>query len=348
MKQITAIVILGSLILLSGCYDSPTYPDPQGYNGFLQLGWDAYENDNFMTALEYFLDAIDADPSMPGGYVGAGWASLYLPDYWRIADQYFYMAVQQQAGDFILGDYNESQVQDTMWTTFECLHPDLPASVLDPILANTADSGIVWVGEQIEAIVDDDDLPYRFQPMETGVVAMFDIVNGYTTVASEVDSIVDGWVYVTVPRSVLDYGQPAEDYYTWIGVDQQVNYVYRIFDQTGSPGGQYLYDALAGSVMLQDIRGAENGDPLLGVASAFALDVLAPNYVFGEGQYYAGLESLSNMQVKGTAAALAFASEYFRFSWYICMSEGMGMGLDPTSPGFVTSLMAVIETMLNS
>ncbi|MBN2609598.1 MAG: hypothetical protein JXA64_10830, partial [Candidatus Fermentibacteraceae bacterium] len=64
MKQITAIVILGSLVLLSGCYESPTYPDPQGYNGFLESGWDAYEVGNFETALQCFLDAIDIDPSL--------------------------------------------------------------------------------------------------------------------------------------------------------------------------------------------------------------------------------------------------------------------------------------------
>ncbi len=346
MKQITAIVILGSLVLLSGCYESPTYPDPQGYNGFLESGWDAYEVGNFETALQCFLDAIDIDPSLPGGYVGAGWASLYLPDYWRIADQYFYMAVQQQAGVFPLGDFSESQVQDTMWTTFQCIHPDLPASVLDPILENTADSGIVWVGEQIEAIVGDADMPYRFQPLNSGVIALFEIVNSYTTIMSDVDSIAGGWVYVTVPQSVLEVSD--EDYYTWIGVDQQVNYEYRIFDQSGSPGGQYLLDALAGSIMLQDIRGSESGDALLGCASAFALDILDADYVFGSGQYYEGLESLSNMQVKGTGAALAFASQYFKFAWFTCMSEGQGMGLDPMSPSFVTDLMAVIETMLNS
>lgn len=346
MKQITAIVILGSLVLLSGCYESPTYPDAPGYEGFLENGWDAYEDGDFETALEYFLDAIDANPSLPGGYVGAGWASLYLPDYWRIADQYFYMAVQQQAGMFPLGDFSESQVQDTMWTVFECLHPDLPASVLDPILEQTDSLGIVWVGEQIEAIVGDADLPYRFQPMESGVIAMFEIINGYTTVASDVDSIVDGWVYVTVPQSVLEVAD--EDYYTWIGVDQQVNYEYRIFDQTGIVSGQYLLDALAGSVMLQDIRGVESGDALLGCASAFALDILDPTYTFGEGEYYAGHESLSNMQVKGTGAALAFASQYFKFAWFTCLSEGQGMGLDPMSASFVTDLMAVIENMLNS
>lgn len=344
MKQITALAILGSLVLLAGCAENPELPDVEGYDGFLELGWDAYADGNFETALDYFEDAIGADPGMPAAYVGAGWASLYLPDYWRIADNYFFMAIQQQAGVYPLGGFSESQVQDTMWTTFECLSPDLPPAVLDPILENTADSGIVWVGEQIEDIVGDADLPYRFQPKNSGVIAAFEIANSYTTVKSMVDSIVGGWVYVTVPQSVLEVAD--EDYYTWIGVDQQVNYEYRVFTP-GSASGQYMLDAMAGSVMLQDIRG-ESGDALLGVASAFALDAMTSDYSFGSGQYYAGLESLNNMQVKGTGAALAFAMQYFRFAWFTCLSEGMGTGLDPMSPNFVTDLMVVIETMINS
>lgn len=345
MKQITALAILGSLVLLSGCYESPTYPDAQGYDGFIELGWDAYGDGNFQMALDYFLDAIDADPSRSEGYVGAGWATIYLPDYWRITDDYFYMGIQQQAGYYPLGEYTESQVQDTMWTVFECIHPDLPPSVLDPILEQTADSGIVWVGEQIEAIVGDADIPYRFQPLQNGPIACFIVTDGYTTVPAEVDSIMDGWIYITVPLSMLEVG--GDDYYTWIGADQQNNYTYRVFDQSGSPSGQCMLDAMAGSVMIQEIRG-ENGDALLGVATAFALDILDSSYAFGDGTIYSQYESLNNMQVKGTGAALAFAMQYFRFAWFTCLSEGQGMGLDPTSPTFVTDLMVVIEVMISS
>jgi hypothetical protein len=177
-------------------------------------------------------------------------------------------------------------------------------------------------------------------------VAIFDIANGYTAVASEVDSIVDGWVWVTVPQSVLEVAD--EDYYTWIGVDQQVNYTYREFDQSGTLTDQYVQDALVGSVMLQDIRGTDSGDPLLACAAALALDAINSDYTFGSGRPNQGLEDISNMQVVGTGAAQAFAIEYFKYAWFLCMSEGQGMGLDPTSPNFVTDLMVVIELMLGS
>ena len=345
MKRIAATVILSSLVLLVGCVEDPTLPDVEGYQGFVDQGWDYYQDGNFQQAYNSFLDAIDADPQRAEAFVGAGWAALYLPDYWRIADEYFYMAIRNQAGDFPLNDFVESQTQDTMWTKFQCLHPDLPAGVLNPILENTADSGIVWVSEKIDSIVGNNPIQYRFQPLNTGAIAMFSATNTYTTVENSVDSIAGGWTYITVPRTVLEVG--GDDYYAWINVDNQINYDYRVFDTSGSPGGQSMYDALAGTCILQDIRG-DNGDPLLGCAAAWALDKANPSYVFGSGMSYEGYESLSNMQLKGTAAALAFAQQYFRFAWFTCLSEGQGTSLDPSDPSFVTDLMAVIDTMISS
>jgi len=345
MKLTIAIVILGSLVLLSGCANNPTdIPDQKGYQGYIDLGWEKYHDADFEKSRDYFLDAIDIDPSRPEAYLGAGWASLYLPDVWRIADNYFYMAMQEKAGYYPLSGYTESQVQDTMWTKFECLHPDLPSAVLNPILAQTADSGLIWVADSIHAIVGDVAMSYRFKPLNNGVMAIFKTVNSYSTFSSEVDSIAGGWVYITVPLAIMDIS--STDYYTWINVDNQINYDYRILDTSGSPGGQLFYDALAGSCLLQDVRG-ENGDPLLGCVAAWALDYLKSDYSFGHGLQYEGYESISNMQLKGTAAALAFAQQYFRFAWFTCVSEGQGTGLDPTDPGFVTSLMAVIESMLS-
>ncbi|MCK4807174.1 MAG: hypothetical protein KAT09_05990, partial [Candidatus Aegiribacteria sp.] len=317
--------------------------DTIGYQGFVQLGWDSYSDDNFQLALEYFLDAIDIDPSRAEAFVGAGWSSLYLPDYWRVADEYFFMAIQNKVGYYPLSGYSESQVQDTMWTTFDCLHPDLPNYVLNPILEQTADSGVVWVGEQINDIVGDVSMPFRFKPLNGGVMAMFEAVNSYTTATCEVDSIAGGWVYIIVPRAVMEIS--SDDYFTWISTDEQINYEYRVFDRSGSPGGQLLYDALAGSCMLQDIRG-EYGDPLLGCVAAWALDFMKSDYQFGYGTTHADDESVSNLQLKGTAAAMAFAQQYFRFAWFTCTSEGRGLGLNPDDPDFVTGLMAVIEFML--
>ena len=346
MKQIIAIAILGSLMLLGGCADNPTdIPVPERYQGFIDLGWERYHAADFQMALDYFLDAIDIDPALPEAYLGAGWAALYLPDVWRIADDYFYMAIQKQTGSFPLSEFTESQIQDTMWTKFDCLHPDLPNGVLNPILEQTADSGIVWVGEQIHDIVDDVSMSYRFTPVNNGVMAIFEAVNSYTTLHCAVDSISGGWVYITVPLAVMNLG--GDDYYVWINADDQVNYDYRVFDTSGSPGGQLFYDALAGCCMLQDIRG-EFGDPLLGCVSAWALDYLTSDYTFGSGLQYEGYETVSNLQLKGTAASLAFAQQFFKFAWFTCISEGQGTSLNPADPNFVTGLMAVIDTMLNS
>ena len=324
-------------------------PEPYFYQGYLDRGWEKYEdnvfaNDQGTGALDYFKDAIDFHVQGIEAFVGAGWSALFVNDEWRIADNYFYMAIQLDAGAFPIMTPSESQVQDTMWTVFECLHPDLPPAVLDPILALTDSMGIVWVGEQIEDIIDDDPIPYRFQPLVSDPIAMFTADNGLSTAISVVDSIVGEWIYITAPMAVMDIG--GDSYYVWINVDDQINYEYRTFTATGSET-QYTFDALAGIAMLQDIRG-ENGDPLLGAAAAWGLDQLNSDYVFGSGKDYAGLEEINNIQLKGTAAALAYANQAFMFAWFTCVSEGYGTDLDPADPGFVVQLMIVVEEMLNS
>ena len=350
MKHKIAIAILGSLVLLSGCGDQlPTdIPEPYFYQGFLDRGWDKYEDEIFANeqntgALDYFKDAIDCNVQGIEGFVGAGWSALFVSDEWRIADDYFYMAIQLDAETFPIMTPSESQTQDTMWTVFECLHPDLPPAVLDPILEMTADSGMVWVAEQIEDIIDDDPIPYRFQPLESDPIAMFTATNSYTGTASTVDSISGGLIYMTAPQTEMSIG--GDNYYVWVNVDDQMSYGYRTFTSSGSET-QYTYDALAGIVMLQDIRG-ENGDPLLGCAAAWGLDQINADYSFGSGKDYVGLEVINNVQLKGTAAATAYANQAFKFAWFTCTSEGYGTYLDPDDPGFVVELMAVIEDMLN-
>jgi len=345
MKLISAaiVAILGSLVLLSGCANDPTdIPDPYGVNGFLQLGWDAYAAADYEQALEYFKDAIDLDVSGIEAYVGAGWSALFREDYWRIADNYFYMAIQHDAGTFPMLEVSEALTQDTMWTVFQCLHADLPPAVLDPILAMTADSGAQWVGDEIYAIVGSTPIPYRFS--RTDAISMFDVANGFSVASIDVDSIVGDWVYLTVPRSNIEV--QGEFYDTWINVDNQISYAYRTFAASGSET-QFTYDALVGIVMLQDIRG-DNGDRLLGTAAARGLESLNTNYQFGLGKRYAGLESIDNVQIMGTAAAIGFSDQAFRFAWSLCTSLGYGGSLDPEDATFVTDLMVVIENMLNS
>lgn len=343
MKYIVALAILGSLVLLSSCGDQlPTdIPDVYGYQGYLDLGWAAYEDAKFDTAYKYFADAIDFNVHGIEAYVGAGWSSLFVFENWRIADDYFYMAIQFDAGVFPMMNPSESQVQDTMWTVFECLHPDLPPAVLDPILELTADSGIVWVGDQIEAIIGETPIQYRFVPVYSNTIAIFNVVNGYSTTISPVDSISGGYVYMTAPYAEMDVGG---NYHTWVSVDNQMNYDYRTFIASGNET-QYTYDALAGSAMLQDIRG-ENGDGLLGCAAAVGLDQISDPYNFGAGKDYEALEVISNTQLMGTGAAIAFANQAFNYSWFVCLTEGYGTTLDPSDPAFVVQLFAVIEEML--
>ncbi len=347
MKKITAITILGSLILLSGCYESPTYPEVQGYNGILQQGWEAYGDNDFSAALGYFQDCIDADPSRSEGYMGAGWAMIHLPDYWRIADRYFYMALQQETGLYPMDFCFEVQVQDTMWTVFECLHPDLPESVLDPILEATADSGMMWVGDTIASLVNGGPIPYRFKPLsEDELLSISRLVNGFTNDTLEVDSIAtDGWVYLTVPMTKVRTVDGS--YYTWIGVDQKVEYSLGTLKRPDGLNSQVVFDALVGSVMLQDARGVKSGDPLMAIASAMLLDKLDSGYAFGSGNVNQGLEDINNLNVKGMAAAQAFASRHFKYTLFLCRTSGRGQDIDPGSPTFLTDLMTLIEAMIN-
>ncbi|MCK4671082.1 MAG: hypothetical protein KAT47_00975 [Candidatus Aegiribacteria sp.] len=372
MKHKIAIAILGSLVLLSACGDQlPTdIPDPYGYQGFLDRGWAKYEDEIFSNeqgtgALDYFKDAIDCNVQGIEGFVGAGWSALFVSDEWRIADNYFYMAIQLDAGAFPMMNPAESQVQDTTWTVFECIDPVLPDSVLE-VIAALGETWYDWPEPGDTTLIDkvaigaylhgsnpfqnygpdygDRDFSYRFQPLASDPMAMFTAANGFSASISVVDSIIGGWIYITTPLAVMDIG--GDNYYVWINADDQMNYEYRTFTATGSET-QYTYDALAGIVMLQDIRG-ENGDPLLGAAAAWGLDQLNSDYSFGSGRDYAGLETISNVQLKGTAAAIAYANQAFMYAWFTCTSEGYGDYLDPDDPGFVVQLMAVIEEMLNS
>jgi hypothetical protein len=342
----TIITVLGSLALLSGCGDQlPTdIPDPYGVQGYLDLGWESYAAADYEQALDYFKVAIDLDVSGVEGFLGAGWAALFVEDYWRVADDYFYMAIQHDAGAFPMLGLTETQLQDTMWTNFVCLHPQLPPEVLDPILEMTADSGALWVGDQINAIIGNKSIQYKFQAMGGDAISMFDIHNGFSNATVLVDSIVDGWVYVTVPRKSVVVGD--DTWRTWINVGNGVDYSYRTFEPTGTES-QYTYDALTGIVMLQDIRGT-NGDPILGAAAAMALDQLTGDYSFGNGMDYEGLENLSNVQIIGNGAAIGFSQEAFLYCWSMCKSVGYGAELDPESDTFETDLMVVIENMLNS
>jgi hypothetical protein len=356
MKTLRTLIlpVAAGLLFVAGCGDyNPDLPDPITAQGYVNDGWVAYGNGNYSLALENFQAAIEADVTYPGGYLGAGWATINLSDYWSIADNYFYMALQLSAGNAPLVMLTEQQVQDTMWTVFDCVDSDLPDSVLLPILALTADSGEIWVGDQIYPIVHADgvnDIPYRFHALAANPVSALWLVNGFSQMNCPVDSIVeDGsggyWVYVTARYKRVAVGD--DDFRTWISVNNVITYDYETF----TPGGltQDSWDALAGWALLQHVRG-ENGDPLLANAAIWALDRETDAYDFGAGAPAPqdGAVDLSMVQLKGMAAATAFADEAYRFAWFDCTSEGYGLDIQPRYPDFEFNLMQVIESMLVS
>lgn len=361
MKVLRSLVLpaVASLVLFAGCNpENPVLPDPKGAEGYCQDGWDAYAAHDFGLALENFQAAIDVDVTYEEAYLGAGWASLNVSDYWILADDYFYMALQQDMGYAPITFTSGSLVQDTMWTVFECLDPDLPPEVLDPILAMTADSGAVWVGDQIFPLVyqagsdTDPNIPYRFHVDAANVVAMITTFNNTSSYNCPIDSIVpdgegDYWVYVMSDYTLVTVGE--DDFRTWISVDNEMTFDYATF----LPGTmtQVSYDALAGWVMLQHVRGI-NGDPLTANAASWALDRTLDSYVFGEGAYrrdnvdLGSIENLNLVQIKGMAAASSFDGKWSRTALFDCRSEGYAVGLAPGRPDFLMLLMQEIEEMI--
>ena len=357
MKVLRSLVLPAviSLALLAGCNpENPVLPDPYGAEGYCIAGWDAYEVGDYELAMEHFQSAIEVDITYPGGYLGAGWAALNLSDYWIAADSYFYMALQQDLGYAPLVTRTEITTQDTMWTVFECLDPALPPAVLDPILEMTADSGLIWVGEEIYPLVynagagdTEPDIPYRFHVQNEIPVALLFGTNGFSQQVCQVDSIVsDGeggmWIYLNGNYRNVTIGD--DNYRTWISADNDITYEY--INLVPGAMSQFSYDALAGWALLQHVRG-DNGDALVANAAVWALDHELDEYVFGAGAYREGLVDLSMVQLKGMAASTAFNEESFAFAWFDCTSEGYGMELNRRSPDFLFLLVQVIESMLN-
>ncbi|MBD3371022.1 hypothetical protein GF402_11770 [Candidatus Fermentibacteria bacterium] len=353
MKAIRTILLtlLGaSLLMVAGCVQEPELPEPEGPEGFVRLGWEAFQQQDFEGALEYFEQALDADLTYAEAYLGAGMSCLYLRDYWGKANEYFYMAIQEEAGEPVAILYEEeSQTQDTMWTAFECVDPDMDQDSLEKWLGMTASQGKVWVSAQILFYLSgggyDTDLQYRFRPVGENCVSSLEIMNLESGDQEYIDSVSGGYVYVNVPLTVLEDYYPDEDYYSWIMVDQQVQYDYGTFSPASSTG-QISLDALAGWALLQDLRG-ENGAPVtsaLGVQSIAQMDT---SYSFGAGQQYEGYVDMDLTSVAGSVASFLFEQENYLYSWYMCKLAGHGLGLNPDSPAFLLELLSLIETMID-
>jgi len=358
-------VLTGSLVLLGCGEDNPTLPEVLYAEGLVQDGWDAYMANDFESAMEYFLQAIDAAVDWPDGYLGAGWTSIHLNDYWILGGDYFFMATQLDGGNCPLVQYGESQTQDTLWTVFEPV--GLPDSVMTVIQA-LGETWIDWPQAGDTTLIDqvvigqylygagspgavgpaygDTAFTYRFHPLHDDCIAMFDLENGFTNEFEYVDSIVvegsDVWVYITAP--LVDVVITSTHYYTWISADNSLVYDYEAYTPAGGMT-QITCDALAGWACLEEVR-CENGDPLVANGAVWGLYSGTGTYDFGAGEYWDSAEDFTQVQLKGVAASTAFLGQAFRFAWYSCTSVGYGLSLDPDNPGFIFALLQVIETML--
>ena len=352
--------VTASLILVAGCYDGGvTQPTVTGYNGFITAGWTAFEAGDYDTAMDNFQQAIDMDVTRPEGFLGAGWCSVVLPDYWVIGEQYDYMTVQHDSGNWPVALHSANIEQDLSWTTFECVSPALTADDYTVINAwGTTDSLLIdtilvfaptpekpamdnqeigqWLYDQYEGIR----FQFKYEFDDPNVTSMFVAVNGFSQTNCAVDSILNtastSTAYISVPYFRTKVGD--EYYRTWCMYGNAMVFEYATYQSAGGHTA-FANDAVAAYGVLQDARG-ENGDALLGAATLIGLADEAEAYSFS---HYAGINDL---KMKGMAAAMAFRGQHFRPALGIARSEGFGLNLATTDPDFLIELMQVIEEML--
>lgn len=370
MKKInTAIIaaVAASLILVAGCYEGGvTRPTPIGYDGFIEDGWAFFDAGDYEAAMNSFQQAIEMDSTRPEGYLGAGWCSILLPDYWVIGDQYDYMAVQQDGGDWPVAFYAESQTQDISWDTFQCIDPQL--TDIDMLVIESwgttdtlivKDSIVVFEPDSIKPAMDNleignylfthggadsvgyGSMPFRytFEIDDPNVRAIFRVANGFSLTDALVDSVVNGsqssMVYITMPYVRVSVG--SDNYRTWIMYDNVMSYEYSTYSAAGG-STSIANDGVAAYGILQNARGV-NGEFYKGVAALIGLA--------DEAEYsFSHWTGLSSVKLKGMAAAMAYANTEFRFALFICRTEGYAMGIGLEDPDFLIELMQEIELML--
>ena len=366
MKKATNMilaVIAASLILLAGCYKGGNpQENPIGYDGFIADGWEYFEAAEYDMAMESFQAAIDMDVTRPEGYLGAGWCSIMIPDYWVTGDQYDYMAVQQDGGLWPVSTVTATQAQDLNWTIFQCIDPVLTANDIMVIAAygdsllvvegdtlvpktNAAGDTLVyavnnliigdWLYSQYGAI----DFKYTFEIDDPNVNTIFRFANGFSLTDAVVDSVVNGastsTVYLTVPyvRVALE----GDNFRTWCMYENEMSFEYAIYDAANG-STTIANDGVAAYAILQHARGT-NGDLYSGVAALIGLA--------DEAEYsFSHYDGLSSLKLKGMAAAMAYANLEFKFALAVCRSEGYGLSISTEDPDFEIQLMQVIETML--
>lgn len=337
------------LSLCTGCMKSPSeLPEPSGFDGFVELGWQAIEHGRYLEAYNFFQQAIDVDVNRAEGFLGAGISSLFLEDYWELGDNFFQVAIHNDHGGSVAVKYlEEVQFQDTLWTVFQCVDPDLPQDSLNYWLSFTADSGEVWVNGKIYDHLTENgfstDLLYRFSPEHDNAVACLDIYRAQSGAFNSCDSTASGYIYVTIPVRARYMGGMIW-HYSWIVVGQNIIYDYAVFDLTGSIG-QLTQDALAGRLMLQEVRGTE-GDLLQATACAYGLLKAAANYEFGaDDPVREGVFDIDAVDVAASGASCAFFNQKYIYSWFMCKQVGYGLDLDPQSDNFLLEILELIMQM---
>ncbi|MBD3370373.1 hypothetical protein GF402_08435 [Candidatus Fermentibacteria bacterium] len=335
------VLICAGFALAVSCGGNPVgMPEPEGYEGYIALGWQALAEGNAQEAFDLFTAAIETDVTRAEAYLGAGTACGWLEERWEEADGYLLMALQRDLGHSAVHLHrSEYQVQDTMWTVFRCTDPDLPPDSLEAWLAMTADSGYKWVNSRIYGYLAsggfDTDLSFRFSPAAEDPIACLEVFNTQAWAPFPCDSARGDSIYFTA-QYMGSIG--------WVSVGQYVRYNYASFD-AGGDAGQITLDALAVRTVFEDLR-VEGNDPLLAAACAQGLLGLAPAYIFGEGDpHRSAAMSLSAAQVAAGAASCAFGQKSFIYSWFLCREAGYGHGLDPESEGFLFALMELISMM---
>lgn len=337
------------LTLSIGCMKNPSeLPEPSGYDGFVELGWQAIEQGRYLEAYNFFQQAIDVDVNGAEGFLGAGISSLFLEDYWEFGDNFFQVAIHNDhGGSVVVKHLEEVQFQDTLWTVFQCVDPDLPGDSLNYWLSFTADSGDIWVGQKIFDYLTlngfSTDLLFRFAPEHDNTVACLDIYRAQSGAFNSCDSTASGFVYVTIPVRTIRVG-PGYYHHSWIEADRNIIYNYAVFDLNGSTG-QVTLDALAGRLMLQEVRGTE-GDLLQATACAYGLLQVAPNYQFGtDDPVREGVFDIDAVDVAASGASCAFFNQKYIYSWFMCKQVGYGLDIDPQSDNFLLEILELIMQM---
>lgn len=367
MKRTIALLAGLALVLSAGCGDKlPTdIPDVIGYNGLVAQGWQAYDMGDYMTAMQKFEQAIDIDVTRPEAFLGAGWSSIHLSDYWNIGGDFFYMAGQNDGGRWPITTGKATVEQDPGWTVFECINPVLSPSTMS-VLEAYGETWTDWPKDGDVTLIDNliiGDFLYGAPPFNTahndpqspkyGNMAFkyrydSDIPNffGMTSAVNEwslnssigVDSLVlengEMVVYLNVPYRL--YTVSGTNYRTWIMAENEMKFDFATYSLP-SGATAITRDAMAGFAALQMAKGL-SGDMIAGVAAAFG--------VYNGGEYSFAHSGMNRNNVLGMGAAMAFLQQQFRFTLFTVQTAGFGMGIAVADPDFLVELAQVIQTML--